>query len=129
MLNEINEINQTENNLNIKINSINSINSNIEKFKEISSNKKYIRFDEILSSEGSIKYSFKAFDTNNGIEIVWQKIILSNLSPLVQQKISRSANYLKEVRHQNILEYLDIWLIETPLTLNLITRYLDSLKQ
>ena len=100
-----------------------------QKYSEISPNKRYIRFEELISQTGNIKFSFKAFDTRNGTEVVWQKINMSDLSESDQERISRSANYLKEVQHKHIMEYLAIWLIEEPRTLNLITTYLDSLKQ
>jgi serine/threonine protein kinase len=108
-------------------------NSDIEdsnqKYVEISPNKRYIRFEELISQTGNIKFSYKAFDTRNGTEVIWQKICMSDLSESEQERISRSANYLKEVQHQHIMEYLSIWLTEEPRTLNLITTYLDSLKQ
>lgn len=98
-------------------------------YAEISSNKRYIRFSDLISQDGNIKFSFKAFDTKNGTEIVWQKIILSDLSEMEQNKILESANYLRAVRHQHILVYFDIWMTDKPKTLNLITSYLDTLKQ
>ena len=98
-------------------------------YAEISPNKRYIRFEELISQTGNIKFSFKAFDTRNGTEVVWQKICMSDLSETEQERISRSANYLKEVQNKHIMEYLAIWLTEEPRTLNLITTYLDSLKQ
>jgi WNK lysine deficient protein kinase len=104
--------------------------SNPNNYSEISSNQRYIRSNELISQDGNIKYSFKAFDTQNGTEIVWQKVILSSLSEDEQRKITESANYLRAVRNQHILVYLDIWLTEhEPKTLNLITSYLDTLKQ
>lgn len=98
-------------------------------YAEISSNQRYIRFPDLISQDGNIKFSFKAFDTKNGTEIVWQKIILSDLSDTEQRKILASANYLRAVRHQHILVYFDIWITDKPQTLNLITSYLDTLKQ
>jgi hypothetical protein len=98
-------------------------------YSEISSNQRYIRFNDLISQDGTIKYSFKAFDTKNGTEIVWQKIILSDLSEDEQRNITESANCLRAVRHQHILMYFDIWLTDKPKTLNLITSYLDTLKQ
>jgi hypothetical protein len=98
-------------------------------YSEISSNQRYIRFNELISQDGTIKYSFKAFDTKNGTEIVWQKIILSDLSEDEQRNITESANCLRAVRHQHILMYFDIWQTDKPKTLNLITSYLDTLRQ
>ena len=67
-------------------------------YSEISPNKRYIRFEEMYSQTASIKASFRGFDTKNGIEVVWQKIYLSDLKEAEQEPIMRSLNYLKEIQ-------------------------------
>ena len=99
-----------------------------QKYSEISPNKRYIRFNERYSSTANVKASYRGFDTKNGIEVVWQKIYLSNLGETEQEPIMRSLNYLKDIQQKHIVEYLSLWMTEEPRTVNLITTYLDPLE-
>ena len=98
-------------------------------YAEISPNDRYIRFEEIISQAGKVKATYKAFDTRNGIEVAWTKINLSDVSKPEQERMTRSANYLLEIQHKYIIEWLATWTLEEPKTLNIITVKLESLKE
>jgi len=98
-------------------------------YSEISPTKRYIRFNERLSNTANIKASYRGFDTKNGIEVVWQKIYLSDLGEAEQEPIMRSLNYVKDVHQVHIVDYLSVWVTEAPRTVNLITTYLDPLEK
>lgn len=98
-------------------------------YAEISPNDRYIRFDEIIMQTGKVKATYKAFDTRNGIEVAWTKINLSDVSKVEQERMTRSANYLLEIQHKYIIEWIATWTLEEPRTLNIITVKLESLKE
>ena len=57
---------------------------------EISPNKRYIRFDENISmTVDGVQYSYKAFDTKNGIEVVWHQINLNALRESEQSRVTQ----------------------------------------
>jgi hypothetical protein len=59
---------------------------------EISPNKRYIRFDELVSKTmDGIKLSYKAFDTKNGIEVEWNYINLNALKESEQSRVTQAS--------------------------------------
>ena len=62
---------------------------------EISPNKRYIRFGDIVAQTiNGIQSSFKAFDTKNGIEVAWHHINLNALQESEQSRVTQVHNYL-----------------------------------
>jgi hypothetical protein len=99
------------------------------KYVEISPNKQYIRFEEIISKTKTIKTSYKAFDTLKGIEVSWHTINLIGLSDEEQIRIIESCNYLKDLQCKNVMEYLHSWTVPETKIMNIITTRLDSLRE
>jgi len=98
-------------------------------YKEISPNKRYVCFEELLSkTANSIQSSFKAFDTKNGIEVVWHTINLNALNESEQMGVTKCANVVKKIQNRYIIEYLSCWFKAETRSLNVITTQLDTLK-
>lgn len=97
---------------------------------EMSPNKRYIRFEEEVSSISStIQSSYKSFDTKNGVEIVWHKINLNSLEEAEQSRVTHCINTVKYIQSKYVIEYLDTWFSKETRTLNIITTHLETLKE
>ena len=97
---------------------------------EMSPNKRYIRFDELISKETvRIQSSYKAFDTKNGMEIAWHKINLNTLEESEQSRVTQGINLVKKIQSNFIIEYLMCWFSTDTRTLNIITTHLVTLKE
>lgn len=99
------------------------------KIEEISPNKRYVRFGEVISRTENIKVSYRGFDTRNGIEVAWHAIDLSGLNDAEQEEVAKSANSLKALDSKFIAQYLSIWVDDEPRRLIIITALLESLKE
>lgn len=99
------------------------------KYAEISPNKQYIRFEEIISKTRTIKTSYKAFDTLRGIEVSWHTVNLRGLSEQEQNRILASGEVLQELHNEYIMEYLHMWTVTESKVMNIITTRLDSLRE
>ena len=72
---------------------------------EISPNKRYIRFGDIVAQTiNGIQSSFKAFDTKNGIEVAWHHI---NLNALQESEQSRVTQVI-ELNLQTVADIYDL---------------------
>lgn len=104
------------------------INSNIA--TEISPKQRYLRFNDLISqSKNSIQSSFKAFDTKNGIEVVWHTINLNSLDESEQSRVTKCVNIVKKIQNKYIIEYQSSWFKNENRTLNIITTHLEPLKE
>ena len=95
-----------------------------------SPNDRYIRSNDVISgSIGGILCSYKAFDSNNGVEIAWHKLNLANLDILDQQELTNCTEVIKSLDNDYLIRYLDTWYSDSNQTLNIITTHLESLKE
>jgi len=98
---------------------------------EISPNKRYIRFEVILSQANSsrIQSSYKAFDTRNGIEVAWHVINTQNLREAEQTRLTQCVNSVKDIQSKHVTEFLTCWFDKTSRSLNIITCVYSTLKE
>ena len=97
--------------------------------EEISPNKRYVRFAEVIRFTDDIKVSYRGFDTRNGIEVAWHAIDLGGLKEEEQEAVARSASSLRELDNEYIAQYLSVWMDDEPRRLIIITTLLESLKE
>jgi WNK lysine deficient protein kinase len=94
---------------------------------EVSPNKRYIRFENLLYSN-EIKSTNKAFDTKNGVEVAWHTINLNSLKESEQMGVTQCVNIIKMIQCDYIIEYLACWFGVESSTLNIITTKLQTLR-
>lgn len=95
---------------------------------DMSPNKRYIRWNELIAN-GSSQYSYKAFDTKNGIEVVWHTINLNEMEESEQSRVAACVNIVRRIQHKYIIEYQSSWFTERNRTLNIITTFLEPLRE
>ncbi|KAL2923357.1 putative serine/threonine-protein kinase WNK4 [Bienertia sinuspersici] len=89
---------------------------------------RYLRYSEILG-EGSYKIVYKAFDEDNGIEVAWNKVELSEEILKSEKQLERlyaEARLLKSLNHENVLRCYHSWVDNEKKTFNMITELLTS---
>jgi WNK lysine deficient protein kinase len=95
---------------------------------DMSPNKRYIRWSEVVSqSESNERVSYKAFDTKNGMEVVWHTINLNAMEDAEQARVVQCLNMVKNIQHKYVLEYQASWFFEKNRSLNIITTHLEPL--
>ena len=108
----------------------NEDNNNNNVAAEISPKQRYLRFNDLISqSKNSIQSSFKAFDTKNGIEVVWHTINLNSLDESEQSRVTKCVNIVKKIQNKYVIEYQSSWFKNENRTLNIITTHLEPLKE
>lgn len=75
---------------------------------ETSPNGRYIRYSDVLG-RGSYKTVYKAFDTEEALEVAWNKLHVDRLSPHDLEKVSNEISLLRQVEHKNIIHFYDTW--------------------
>ncbi|KNA25148.1 hypothetical protein SOVF_009460 [Spinacia oleracea] len=89
---------------------------------------RYVRYKEILG-EGAYKIVYKGFDEDNGIEIAWNKVKLSEEILKSEKQLNRlysEANLLKSLKHENIIRCYHSWVDNNNKTINMITEFFTS---
>lgn len=100
------------------------------RYADISPNKRYLRWNEvILQSQSNVQSSYKAFDTKNGIEVVWHSINLNSLSETEQNRIVHCVNIVKKIQNKYVIEYQSSWFTTETRTLHIITSQLERLDE
>lgn len=75
---------------------------------ETSPNQRYIRYSDILG-RGAYKTVYKAFDTEEALEVAWNKLHVERLSEHELEKVSNEVSLLRQVEHKNIIHFYDTW--------------------
>lgn len=75
---------------------------------ETSPKRRFIRFNEQIG-EGSFKTVFKGYDNDSGKEVAWNVIKLSRLPPKERKRISEEISLLKNLKHQNLINFISAW--------------------
>jgi len=65
-----------------------------------------------LIGHGAFKTVYKAYDTEEGIEVAWNQVRLTGVQPQQRAKILGEITILEQLKHQNIMDIYDSW--ETP---------------
>ncbi|CAH9142627.1 unnamed protein product [Cuscuta epithymum] len=94
---------------------------------EVSPNKRYIRYNEILG-RGASKTVYKAFDETDGIEVAWSQIRLDGplQSPEDMERLNTEIHLLRSLKHENIIKSHCIWIDNQKKTINAITELFCS---
>ncbi|CDF40474.1 Serine/threonine protein kinase [Chondrus crispus] len=82
--------------------------SSVAQHVETSPNGRYIRYTDILG-RGSYKTVYKAFDTEEALEVAWNKLHVDRLSAHDLEKVSNEVSLLRQVDHKNIIHFYDFW--------------------
>lgn len=75
---------------------------------ETSPNGRYIRYSSVLG-KGAYKTVYKAFDTEEALEVAWNKLHVDRLSEHDLEKVSNEVSLLRQVNHKNIIHFYDTW--------------------
>eukprot|EP00177_Eucheuma_denticulatum_P002179 GFKZ01003900.1.p1 GENE.GFKZ01003900.1~~GFKZ01003900.1.p1 ORF type:complete len:1603 (-),score=229.65 GFKZ01003900.1:1851-6659(-) len=75
---------------------------------ETSPNGRYIRYNAVLG-RGSYKTVYKAFDTEEALEVAWNKLHVDRLSKHDLEKVTNEVSLLRQVEHKNIIHFYDTW--------------------
>lgn len=99
-----------------------------EQHVETSPNGRYIRYNAVLG-RGAYKTVYKAFDTEEALEVAWNKLHVDRLSDYDLDKVSNEVSLLRQVEHKNIIRFYDTWHEGDPnddQTINFITEQMIS---
>mmetsp|Transcript_6593 Transcript_6593/g.9442 ORF Transcript_6593/g.9442 Transcript_6593/m.9442 type:complete len:1079 (-) Transcript_6593:63-3299(-) len=69
---------------------------------------RYLRFSEKLGS-GAYKDVYRAYDTNEGIEVAWNAVTLSGVPKGERQYIVNEVKLLEKLNHSNIISFHGSW--------------------
>ena len=54
-------------------------------------------------------FRFRAYDTNNGIEVAWNVVKLNRVPPNERKRIKTEVKLLKDIEHKNVIKYFNSW--------------------
>lgn len=98
--------------------------------EEKSPNERYVRSKDIVfGNASSVLISYKAFDTNNGVEIAWHKFNLTTLDTADKERLKYCIDVGKQLDSDYLIRYLDTWCSQDNNVINIITTNLESLKE
>lgn len=75
---------------------------------EYSPDERYARYPEELGS-GAYKTVYKAFDTNDALEVAWNKLHVDRLPAAEVAKVETEVALLRAVSHRNIINLYAFW--------------------
>ena len=67
-----------------------------------------IKFNSKLGS-GAYKDVWRAYDTNEGMEVAWNVVKLSRIPPSERKRVKTELQLLKNIQHDNVLTYYNSW--------------------
>lgn len=93
-----------------------------EAFVEIDPTGRYGRYGELLGA-GAVKKVYRAFDQEEGIEVAWNRVKLSNFSNNEDMinRLYSEVGLLRKLRNKNIISLYSVWRDEKRNTMNFIT--------
>lgn len=100
-------------------------------FEEMDPTGRYGRFKDVLG-RGACKVVYKAFDTQEGTEVAWNQVRLSDLMATKdvakedRDRMFAEIRVLKALKHKNIMSFYDSWFEPKTLTVNFITELFTS---
>ncbi|EPS60713.1 hypothetical protein M569_14090 [Genlisea aurea] len=99
----------------------------LEPFLEIDPSGRYGRYGELLGS-GAVKKVYRAFDLEEGIEVAWNRVKLSNFrdNETMIHRFYAEVELLGKLNHKNIIALHSAWTDEGKNSLNFITEVCTS---
>eukprot|EP00178_Gracilaria_changii_P007339 TRINITY_DN233_c0_g1_i2.p1 TRINITY_DN233_c0_g1~~TRINITY_DN233_c0_g1_i2.p1 ORF type:complete len:1745 (-),score=208.95 TRINITY_DN233_c0_g1_i2:1936-7170(-) len=82
--------------------------ADVQQVVETSPNGRYIRYSSILG-KGAYKTVYEAFDTEEALQVAWNKLHVDRLSEHDLEKVSNEVSLLRKVTHKNIIKFYDSW--------------------
>lgn len=86
---------------------------------------RYVRFMEKLGS-GASKDVFRAYDTQEGIEVAWNVVNLSGVPKTERNRIVNEVRLLERLHHHNIISFHGSWVNRERQEVNFVTEILSS---
>jgi WNK lysine deficient protein kinase len=86
---------------------------------------RYVRFMEKLGS-GASKDVFRAYDTQEGIEVAWNVVNLSGVPKSERNRIVNEVRLLERLHHHNIISFHGSWVNRERQEVNFVTEILSS---
>lgn len=92
---------------------------------ERSPGERYVRFSEKLGS-GASKDVYRAYDTEEGIEVAWNVVHLAGVPKSERNRIVNEVRLLERLHHQNIISFHGSWINREQQQVNFVTEILSS---
>lgn len=92
---------------------------------ERSPGSRYVRFMEKLGS-GASKDVYRAYDTQEGIEVAWNVVTLSGVPRTERNRIINEVRLLERLHHQNIISFHGSWVNRERQEINFVTEILSA---
>lgn len=86
---------------------------------------RYLRFMEKLGS-GATKDVYRAYDTQEGIEVAWNVVPLSGVPKSERNRIVNEVRLLERLHHANIISFHGSWVNRERQEVNFVTEILSS---
>ena len=86
---------------------------------------RYVRFMEKLGS-GASKDVYRAYDTEEGIEVAWNVVHLAGVPKNERNRIVNEVRLLERLHHQNIISFHGSWINRERQQVNFVTEILSS---
>jgi Protein kinase domain len=86
---------------------------------------RYVRFAEKLGS-GASKDVYRAYDTQEGIEVAWNVVNLSGVPKSERNRIVNEVRLLERLHHHNIISFHGSWVNRERQEVNFVTEILSS---
>ena len=93
--------------------------------RETSPQGRYIKLEDRLGS-GAYKDVWRAYDTNEGIEVAWNVVKLSRIPPSERKRIKTEVKLLKDIQHKNVIKYFNSWVDREKEQIVFITEIMSS---
>lgn len=93
--------------------------------REMSPQGRYVKLDERLGS-GAYKDVWRAYDTNEGIEVAWNVVKLSRIPPGERKRIKTEVKLLRDIEHKNVIKYYNSWVDREKEQIVFITEIMSS---
>ncbi|XP_076896153.1 putative serine/threonine-protein kinase WNK11 [Bidens hawaiensis] len=94
----------------------------LEPFIEVDPSGRYGRYNDLLGS-GAVKKVYRGFDQQEGIDVAWNQVKLTNFSqdPTVLKRLVSEIKLLQTLDNENIIVLYSFWMDIEKSTLNFIT--------
>ena len=84
-----------------------------------------LQFSELLG-RGAFKIVYRGLDRDRGVDIAWNQLNLDQGDQLDHDKIQNEINTLKNLRHQNVIDFYDQWANQKKRQIIFITECMTS---
>jgi WNK lysine deficient protein kinase len=96
-----------------------------EVVRETSPQGRYVKLEDRLGS-GAYKDVWRAYDTNEGIEVAWNVVKLNRIPPTERRRIKTEVKLLKDIQHKNVIKYYNSWVDREKEQIVFITEIMSS---